>query len=117
MSIMTRELPACTQVRDDFDQHQDRMHLDCVFSTISDNCCIMLQVRGGGSRMHMTGCMHGPVSSMLHYVAGEREGGAQPIASVRTHACMHAATRQRMCQEVSGRWLAAWHACAMRQAE
>ena len=29
-------------VRDDFDQQQDRMHLDCVFSIISDNCCIML---------------------------------------------------------------------------
>ena len=22
---------------------QDRMHLDCVFSIISDNCCIMLE--------------------------------------------------------------------------
>eukprot|EP00195_Chlamydomonas_chlamydogama_P009440 CAMPEP_0202891208 /NCGR_PEP_ID=MMETSP1392-20130828/1328_1 /ASSEMBLY_ACC=CAM_ASM_000868 /TAXON_ID=225041 /ORGANISM="Chlamydomonas chlamydogama, Strain SAG 11-48b" /LENGTH=467 /DNA_ID=CAMNT_0049574893 /DNA_START=174 /DNA_END=1577 /DNA_ORIENTATION=+ len=30
-------------VRDDFDQHQDRMHLDCVFSIISNNCCIMLE--------------------------------------------------------------------------
>uniref|UniRef100_A0A7S0UQV8 Arginine deiminase n=1 Tax=Polytomella parva TaxID=51329 RepID=A0A7S0UQV8_9CHLO len=29
-------------VRDDFDQNQDRMHLDCVFSLLSDNCCIML---------------------------------------------------------------------------
>lgn len=29
-------------VRDDFEQHQDRMHLDCVFSVLSDNCCIML---------------------------------------------------------------------------
>ncbi|GFR49721.1 hypothetical protein Agub_g11877 [Astrephomene gubernaculifera] len=29
-------------VRDDFDQHQDRMHLDCVFSVLSDRCCIML---------------------------------------------------------------------------
>ncbi|PNW79619.1 hypothetical protein CHLRE_08g360350v5 [Chlamydomonas reinhardtii] len=29
-------------VRDDFDQHQDRMHLDCVFSVLSDTCCIML---------------------------------------------------------------------------
>ncbi|GIL80090.1 hypothetical protein Vretimale_12910 [Volvox reticuliferus] len=29
-------------VRDEFDQHQDRMHLDCVFSVLSDHCCIML---------------------------------------------------------------------------
>ena len=29
-------------VRDDFEQHQDRMHLDCVFSLLSDSCCIML---------------------------------------------------------------------------
>lgn len=29
-------------VRDDFEQHQDRMHLDCVFSLLSDTCCIML---------------------------------------------------------------------------
>ncbi|KAL6776838.1 ADI1 [Auxenochlorella protothecoides x Auxenochlorella symbiontica] len=30
-------------VRDDFEQHQDRMHLDCVFSILSDNLCIMLE--------------------------------------------------------------------------
>lgn len=30
-------------VRDDFDRQQDRMHLDCVFSIISDTCCIMLE--------------------------------------------------------------------------
>jgi arginine deiminase len=30
-------------VRDDFDQNQDRMHLDCIFSIISDNLCIMLE--------------------------------------------------------------------------
>ncbi|MEW5307832.1 MAG: hypothetical protein WDW36_010207 [Sanguina aurantia] len=30
-------------VRDDFDQNQDRMHLDCVFSVVSDSCCIMLE--------------------------------------------------------------------------
>jgi arginine deiminase len=30
-------------VRDDFEQHQDRMHLDCVFSILSDTCCIMLE--------------------------------------------------------------------------
>mmetsp|Transcript_8912 Transcript_8912/g.15445 ORF Transcript_8912/g.15445 Transcript_8912/m.15445 type:complete len:486 (+) Transcript_8912:82-1539(+) len=30
-------------VRDDFDQAQDRMHLDCVFSVLSDTCCIMLE--------------------------------------------------------------------------
>lgn len=30
-------------VRDDFEQHQDRMHLDCVFAVISDSVCIMLE--------------------------------------------------------------------------
>ncbi|KAK2079528.1 hypothetical protein QBZ16_001922 [Prototheca wickerhamii] len=30
-------------VRDDFEQHQDRMHLDCVFSILSDKLCIMLE--------------------------------------------------------------------------
>ncbi|KIY99877.1 Amidinotransferase family protein [Monoraphidium neglectum] len=30
-------------VRDDFDKNQDRMHLDCVFSTLGSNCCIMLE--------------------------------------------------------------------------
>lgn len=30
-------------VRDDFDKHQDRMHLDCVFSVLGDNVCIMLE--------------------------------------------------------------------------
>lgn len=29
-------------VRDDFERHQDRMHLDCVFAVVSDRCCIML---------------------------------------------------------------------------
>eukprot|EP00878_Enallax_costatus_P010464 GHUV01010925.1.p1 GENE.GHUV01010925.1~~GHUV01010925.1.p1 ORF type:complete len:467 (+),score=159.73 GHUV01010925.1:196-1596(+) len=29
-------------VRDDFDRDQDRMHLDCVFSVLSEKCCIML---------------------------------------------------------------------------
>ncbi|KAL4539920.1 hypothetical protein Ndes2437B_g01739 [Nannochloris sp. 'desiccata'] len=29
-------------VRDDFEQHQDRMHLDCVFSLLSDTCVLML---------------------------------------------------------------------------
>jgi arginine deiminase len=37
-------------VRDDFEQHQDRMHLDCVFSIVSDNVCIMLEeMMGEGS--------------------------------------------------------------------
>jgi hypothetical protein len=35
-------------VRDDFDRHQDRMHLDCVFSVLGGNACIMLEVGGGG---------------------------------------------------------------------
>jgi arginine deiminase len=30
-------------VRDDFEQHQDRMHLDCVFAVLSDSCCLMLE--------------------------------------------------------------------------
>lgn len=29
-------------VRDDFDQAQDRMHLDCVFSLLGDDVCLML---------------------------------------------------------------------------
>lgn len=29
-------------VRDEFEQHQDRMHLDCVFSLLGDRCCLML---------------------------------------------------------------------------
>lgn len=37
-------------VRDDYEQHQDRMHLDCVFSIVSDNVCIMLEeMMGEGS--------------------------------------------------------------------
>jgi len=34
-------------VRDDYEQHQDRMHLDCVFSVLSDTCCIMLEEMTG----------------------------------------------------------------------
>ncbi|KAK9833540.1 hypothetical protein WJX81_003550 [Elliptochloris bilobata] len=30
-------------VRDDFEQHQDRMHLDCVFSILGDDVCLMLE--------------------------------------------------------------------------
>lgn len=30
-------------VRDEFEQHQDRMHLDCVFAILGDNCCLMLE--------------------------------------------------------------------------
>ncbi|GMH40790.1 hypothetical protein BSKO_08694 [Bryopsis sp. KO-2023] len=30
-------------VRDDFDRHQDRMHLDCVFNIVGDHCCLMLE--------------------------------------------------------------------------
>ncbi|CAG9464079.1 unnamed protein product [Pedinophyceae sp. YPF-701] len=30
-------------VRDELEMHQDRMHLDCVFSILSDNCCVMLE--------------------------------------------------------------------------
>lgn len=39
-------------VRDDFDQNQDRMHLDCVFSILSHACCIMLEdIMGEGSKI------------------------------------------------------------------
>ncbi|KAK9805881.1 hypothetical protein WJX73_000501 [Symbiochloris irregularis] len=30
-------------VRDENEMHQDRMHLDCVFSILSDDCCLMLK--------------------------------------------------------------------------
>ncbi|CAD7696331.1 unnamed protein product [Ostreobium quekettii] len=30
-------------VSDGFEQHQDRMHLDCVFSITGDKCCMMLE--------------------------------------------------------------------------
>ena len=44
--LMSRDLRGARRlavVRDDFEQHQDRMHLDCVFSILSDTCCIMLE--------------------------------------------------------------------------
>ncbi len=43
--LMARDLLGTRRlavVRDDFEQHQDRMHLDCVFSILSDTCCLML---------------------------------------------------------------------------
>jgi arginine deiminase len=36
-------------VRDELDQNQDRMHLDCVFSILSDNCCLMLETIMGAN--------------------------------------------------------------------
>jgi len=30
-------------VKDPFDKSQDRMHLDCVFSILSDDCVLMLE--------------------------------------------------------------------------
>lgn len=37
-------------VRDDFEQHQDRMHLDCCFSILTHDCCLMLEeMMGEGS--------------------------------------------------------------------
>ncbi len=30
-------------VKDDFDKSQDRMHLDCVFSILSNDCVLMLE--------------------------------------------------------------------------
>jgi hypothetical protein len=42
---MDRDLLGTTRVgvvRDDFDRHQDRMHLDCVFSILGEGCCLML---------------------------------------------------------------------------
>jgi arginine deiminase len=44
--LMARDLLGTRRlavVRDDFEQHQDRMHLDCVFSILSDTCCLMLE--------------------------------------------------------------------------
>ena len=58
MQLMDRDLLGTRRlavVRDDFDRHQDRMHLDCVFSTLGGRCCIMLEVRGSVFRRH-TGC-------------------------------------------------------------
>jgi arginine deiminase len=34
-------------VRDELDQNQDRMHLDCVFSILTDDCCLMLETMLG----------------------------------------------------------------------
>ena len=45
MQLMEKDLLGTRRlaiVRDEFEQHQDRMHLDCVFSLLSDNCCLML---------------------------------------------------------------------------
>ena len=51
--LMAKDLLGCRRlavVRDDFEQHQDRMHLDCVFSILSDTCCLMLEdMMGEGS--------------------------------------------------------------------
>lgn len=44
--LMTKDLLGTTRfavVRDDFEQHQDRMHLDCVFSILTEDCCLMLE--------------------------------------------------------------------------
>ncbi|KIZ04019.1 Amidinotransferase family protein [Monoraphidium neglectum] len=39
-------------VRDDYDRHQDRMHLDCVFSALGGSCCLMLEeIMGESSPM------------------------------------------------------------------
>lgn len=43
--LMQRDLlgtDALAVVRDDFEQSQDRMHLDCVFSLLGDDVCLML---------------------------------------------------------------------------
>ena len=43
--LMSRDLlgtDAMAVVRDDFEQSQDRMHLDCVFSILGDDVCLML---------------------------------------------------------------------------
>uniref|UniRef100_A0A061SHR1 Arginine deiminase n=1 Tax=Tetraselmis sp. GSL018 TaxID=582737 RepID=A0A061SHR1_9CHLO len=44
--LMEKDLLGCRRlavVRDDFEQHQDRMHLDCCFSILTDKCCLMLE--------------------------------------------------------------------------
>ena len=51
--LMARDLlgtDALAVVRDDFEQSQDRMHLDCVFSILGDDVCLMLdEMMGEGS--------------------------------------------------------------------
>jgi arginine deiminase len=44
--LMDEDLLGTTRfavVRDDFEQSQDRMHLDCVFSILTHDCCLMLE--------------------------------------------------------------------------
>jgi arginine deiminase len=44
--LMDKDLLGTTRfavVRDEFEQHQDRMHLDCVFSILTHDCCLMLE--------------------------------------------------------------------------
>jgi arginine deiminase len=48
--LMEKDLLGTTRfavVRDELDQNQDRMHLDCVFSILSDDCCLMLETITG----------------------------------------------------------------------
>ena len=51
--LMNKDLlgtDALAVVRDDFEQSQDRMHLDCVFSLLGDDVCLMLdEMMGEGS--------------------------------------------------------------------
>ena len=52
--LMDKDLLGCSRfavVRDELDQNQDRMHLDCVFSILSDDCCLMLEtIMGSDSK-------------------------------------------------------------------
>lgn len=52
-------------VRDDFEQHQDRMHLDCVFGLLSDTCCLMLEEMMG---------MHSPTRRLVDEYVREGPG-------------------------------------------
>ncbi|GBF90210.1 arginine deiminase [Raphidocelis subcapitata] len=56
--LMERDLLGARRlavVRDEFDRHQDRMHLDCVFSPLGSGCCLMLDdIIGGDSPKRRT---------------------------------------------------------------
>ena len=64
-------------VRDDFEKHQDRMHLDCVFSILSDDCCIMLEDMMGETsptRRLVDEYVRDPISGKYTVSGAERMG-------------------------------------------
>lgn len=58
-------------VRDDFEQNQDRMHLDCVFSIIGDDVCIMMDEMMGEES---------PTRRLVDEWVQDEEGGKYRIA-------------------------------------